>query len=431
VGLVPDWLKTEGIQKFEENLSQNIKNDEERAQEIKDRIKTRASDYVDDHIISDSSSEASTEKRVSLSPPTSAKVETEDSLRKIYESRGITDKKTQDFLIKKRLEKQEKMGLERSSISPYVPRDSMNLNGILNNSNLNMQSGSYGGDSLGNLSARYESGSRGSGAVGWDSTGGTSYGKYQIATKTGTMNEFMKYLKTNNPEAYSRLSAAGPADSGKNGKFAQEWQALAKEGMLGNSEHDFIKKTHYDVGMSGIGNKSLQEMIGNNKALQEMMWSTSVQHGGGGASSIFNKSFKEGMSEEDFIKAVYAKRGTQFGNSSSSVQKAVKNRFADEEQKALAMLDIPNNRVGSTMLASNNTNPIMLASNVDPTNVAKNLQTVSSYNAAIQPQVQPTVINNVNNSKNVQNNSTQSSVGSNESHGTSSRTESFMRSLMA
>lgn len=194
------------------------------------------------------------------------------------------------------------------------------------------------GQALGSLSAKYESGTRGSGAVGFDTKGGTSYGKYQIATRTGTMDRFMKFLQKNNPEAYARLAAAGPADTGKTGKFAQEWQALAKEGGLGTSEHDFIKQTHYDVGIKGIKNQKLQEMIGGSKALQEVMWSTSVQHGGGGASNIFNASYKDGMSEQDLIKAVYANRSTKFGSSEPDVRQSVMNRFSEEQKQALAMI---------------------------------------------------------------------------------------------
>ena len=191
---------------------------------------------------------------------------------------------------------------------------------------------------LGSLAARYESGGKGSSAVGWDSTGGTSYGKYQIATKTGTMDKFMEFLKTNNPQAYERLKGAGPADAGKDGAFAKEWQKLSQEGGLGDSEHQFIKKTHFDVGMKGVTEASLQEMISKSPALQEVMWSTSVQHGGGGASAIFNKAFKPGISEADLIKAVYAERATKFKSSTAQVQASVQNRFIDEQSRAIAML---------------------------------------------------------------------------------------------
>jgi hypothetical protein len=71
------------------------------------------------------------------------------------------------------------------------------------------------------------------------------------------------------------------------------------------------------------------------------MWSTSVQHGGGGASGIFNKVFKEGMTEEDLIKAIYAERGTKFKSSTAQVRSSVQNRFAQEQQLALGMIGQP------------------------------------------------------------------------------------------
>jgi hypothetical protein len=79
------------------------------------------------------------------------------------------------------------------------------------------------------------------------------------------------------------------------------------------------------------------------------MFSTSVQHGGGGAGNIFNKSFKEGMSEQDLIKAIYAERGTKFGSSTAGVRASVQNRFAQEQQLALGLVGQP---AGSTTVAS-------------------------------------------------------------------------------
>jgi hypothetical protein len=195
-----------------------------------------------------------------------------------------------------------------------------------------------GAEGLGSLSAKYESGKRGSEAVGYDSTGGTSYGKYQIASKTGTMSAYMNYIKDKQPEAYERLKAAGPADSGKNGKFAQEWKKLSSEGKLGTSEHDFIKATHFDPAFNGIKDKGLRDKISGSKALQDVLWSTSVQHGGGGASKIMNKIYKEGMTEEELISAAYKERGTKFGSSDQKTQASVKARFVQEEAQAKAML---------------------------------------------------------------------------------------------
>ena len=206
-----------------------------------------------------------------------------------------------------------------------------------------------GYEGLGSMSAKYESGSRGSEAIGWDKKGGTSYGKYQIASNTGTMDKFINYLQETNPAAAAKLQAAGPADSGgTGGKFADTWKEMAKSGELGTSEHDFIKKTHYDPAMAGIKDKGLQDMIGGNKALQDMMWSTSVQHGGAGASGIMNKVYKEGMSPEDLTKAVYAERGTKFGGSDAKTQASVQDRFVREQADTLARLKDPTSMLAAT-----------------------------------------------------------------------------------
>lgn len=46
----------------------------------------------------------------------------------------------------------------------------------------------------GDFSARYESGTAGSAAIGYDKTGGTSYGKWQLSSKQGSLEGFLRYL---------------------------------------------------------------------------------------------------------------------------------------------------------------------------------------------------------------------------------------------
>ncbi|OGR37107.1 MAG: hypothetical protein A2051_06825 [Desulfovibrionales bacterium GWA2_65_9] len=206
-----------------------------------------------------------------------------------------------------------------------------------------------GSDELGSLSAKYESGGRGSEAVGWDAKGGTSYGKYQISSKT--MPAFMEYAKTANPDVYNQLQAAGPADRGKDGGRAKKWQELAKNGQLGTMEHDFVKKTHFDPAYQGIQDSGLRDQVAGSKALQDVLMSTSVQHGGAGASAIMNKAYRPGMSQEDLVNSVYDERSKRFGGSSAAVQASVANRFTDE--KAQAQARIAAEKSGAPALAAN------------------------------------------------------------------------------
>ena len=98
--------------------------------------------------------------------------------------------------------------------------------------------------------------------------------------------------------------------------------------------------------MNRLNDKDLKARIEKSKALQEMMYSTSVQHGGGGGASIFNKVYKKGMSDEELIKAVYAERGAEggqrhFASSSEKERAGVVNRFGREQADILALLKNP------------------------------------------------------------------------------------------
>ena len=54
-------------------------------------------------------------------------------------------------------------------------------------------------DALGALSAQFESGKQGVSAIGYDKNGGTSYGAYQIASRPGTMDQFISFLNGKEP----------------------------------------------------------------------------------------------------------------------------------------------------------------------------------------------------------------------------------------
>jgi hypothetical protein len=199
---------------------------------------------------------------------------------------------------------------------------------------------------LGTMSAKYESGSAGSMAVGRDRSGGTSYGKYQIASKVGSMDAFLKLLEKNDPEAYARLMASGDQDAGIQGQFAQEWKKLVSEGRIQKSEREFAVEKIFQPAMKGIKDQDLSKMIGENKGLQEMMFSMAIQHGPGGAPAILNKVYKKGMKADELVNAAYEERGADkgqryFSKSTENERAGVVSRFGRERQDVLAMLGQP------------------------------------------------------------------------------------------
>jgi hypothetical protein len=205
------------------------------------------------------------------------------------------------------------------------------------------------GTGLGAVAEKYETAGRGSGTVGWDKVGGTSYGKKQISSKAGAMTDYLKFLdKTGKGDIAKQLRDAGiEKDTGStSGKAVDVWKQLAASGALGDSENEFIKTRSYDVAKKGLKDKDLQARIDGSRALQEMLYSTAVQHGPGGAMKIMNSVFKKGMSDEALIKAVYAERGADggkkhFGGSTANVQAGVVNRFGKEQQDILGLLGQP------------------------------------------------------------------------------------------
>ena len=80
-------------------------------------------------------------------------------------------------------------------------------------------------------------------------------------------------------------------------------------------------------------------------AMREVIWSTAVQHGPAGAARIFDRADElsgkptDPAYERKLISNVYKLRAGQFGSSTEAVQAAVQNRFRQEKNLALNMLD--------------------------------------------------------------------------------------------
>jgi hypothetical protein len=201
---------------------------------------------------------------------------------------------------------------------------------------------------LGTLSAKYETGGRGPGTVstGAGDRGGVSYGSYQMASKLGVATRFVKQDGFPWLTDFQNLTA-GAAD------FTACWKRIAKNepDAFQKCQHDFIKKTHYDLLVAKIISEDNLDVNTRSHALQDVVWSTAVQHGG--ASTIVHKALARVKVEktdpsfdEQVIRAIYVERGktkadgslVYFSKNSPNVQKGVANRFKSELKDALAML---------------------------------------------------------------------------------------------
>ena len=197
---------------------------------------------------------------------------------------------------------------------------------------------------LGGTSAQFESGKAGTKAVGWDQTGGTSYGKYQIAAKTGTAQEFLDFVKQRggNDDIHKTLSESGFAkDTGSTkGAAVDAWKKLASEQgsseRLSELEHKFIEQKKF---MPAYNEAKKLGFNTDDAGMQDAIWSASVQHGKVNKEILgkvaSDPNFKN-MSTEDQIKAIYSRRADYTDGLKGVSKAAGRDRYEKEVQVALA-----------------------------------------------------------------------------------------------
>ena len=126
----------------------------------------------------------------------------------------------------------------------------------------------------GQTSAHFETGNRGPGHVstGAGDHGGVSYGSYQYATNVGGAAEFVANSRYGSQ--FKGLQPGTPA-------FTERWKEVAKDDPAGfaRDQHDFIQHKYYDVQMSRL-QKAGVDLSGRGPAVQDALWSTSVQYRG-------------------------------------------------------------------------------------------------------------------------------------------------------
>ena len=210
----------------------------------------------------------------------------------------------------------------------------------------------YGG--LGSISAKYEA-SNDLAAINPDDQGAPSYGKHQLSTKAGTMQAFLK------SEEGKRLNNVM---RGLKDPTTQEFQDRFKVVMnsksgesLAEDQTKYIKKNNYDPV------KKYAEKLGidtNNEAIQEMLWSQSIQHGYKGNKEILNNALAtvgSNPSTEDLIKAVYSQRDAYARSNIANPEDIAPDRYINEANDVLSLL-------------STNTSQGNVVKTIDPSNMS-------------------------------------------------------------
>lgn len=189
---------------------------------------------------------------------------------------------------------------------------------------------------LGALSAKYESnGKPGSISTGVGDKGGKSYGMYQLSLDVGTLNSYV--IHSRYKDQFAGLVLGSEA-------FDAKWRAIAQRepAEFANDQHKYIERVYY----TPVRDYATDIGIPDTNAINQVIWSMSVQHGPKWAKAILMLCVT--YNEVETIKKIYELRTAQFMNSSyygssasrKRVRDGVISRFKKELQDALQMVSV-------------------------------------------------------------------------------------------
>ncbi len=197
---------------------------------------------------------------------------------------------------------------------------------------------------IGSLSAKWESGNRGPGTIStsYADPGGMSYGTYQISTKHGYLKDF---LETEGAQFCDAFHDTTPGTE----PFNLQWKSIAeKEGdRFHQSQHQYIKRTHFAPFIRRLNRQLKLDVNNYSPVLQDVIWSTAVQHGP--YSNIIKNALGGkhlvSLPEEELIRCIYKERAkvsngklVYFPRVKEAWQSHLLQRFDEELEEALSTL---------------------------------------------------------------------------------------------
>lgn len=214
---------------------------------------------------------------------------------------------------------------------------------------------------LGATSELYESGNRGAGAIssGKGDYGGASYGMYQFSSKQGTVQKFIK------DAGYEELFEGKKVGSKE---FNETWKNLAKyDPTFAAEQRSFVKREYYDKAQEQLKQRGL-DMSGRGRAVQDAIWSTSVQFGAGGAADMMGKALAgkdaSKMSDAEIVSALQdykiANNEKLFRSSSWRVRAGTLNRAESEKKRLVAMANQDASMTSLSTLAAAPKSPVKI-----------------------------------------------------------------------
>jgi hypothetical protein len=203
---------------------------------------------------------------------------------------------------------------------------------------------------LGVLSERYESnGDPGCISTGEGDYGGKSYGAWQLSSRMGSVDSFLIWLKEVNKTFYSALDQARKSDQTGPGSFGENFDTAWKNIASSNYneflklQQSYIKIRYYDDLVNKLSSEGIYLEQTKKFTTRNILWSLAVQHGSYGAKRLIINSAAP-QDHTGFINSIYEERSkvdVYFLNS-QKLHASLKNRFNNEKNDALRMLNLEN-----------------------------------------------------------------------------------------
>lgn|SRR5574338_265570 len=181
---------------------------------------------------------------------------------------------------------------------------------------------------IGDYVKKYESGARGPMSIndGAGDPGGASYGTYQLASRPGTLDHFLRMFN------YTTLLKLKPGTK----EFNTEWKRLASDPLFAENEHTFIQKTHYEP----VREFADKLDIPSTEAINECLWSMCIQHGGV-LKIVKEIGWDEDYTEKDWIEKAYDVRRSYIQKVLFDHPKLIRSlmiRYANEEKTVMSLV---------------------------------------------------------------------------------------------
>ena len=190
------------------------------------------------------------------------------------------------------------------------------------------------------VAGKFESGNdAGKVSSGKGDKGGVSYGQFQLSSKTGDAD---KFLKSSGYDAQFKGLVAGTKE------FSDKWKEIAKsdEGF-GQAQKEHAIGTHLNPQLAKLNQAGLGDVAGKGSMVQAAIFSTANQYGANTDKIINALKGKDTakMSQEEVVNAIqdYKAKNVEsnFRSSSENVKAGVRNRIEDERALLLAQKSVP------------------------------------------------------------------------------------------